>query len=93
MIPSEQNQVVLARLQAAFAQFVSGDTDLAEFQSEVCSTASLFENDGTGAADAVRLAEADMEEIRFTRPLNEQRPATIFRIEELMVELTDGRHA
>lgn len=47
----------------------------------------LFENDGSGIADFVRLAEADLEEIQFTALLDEQRPAAIFRLDALRATL------
>lgn len=90
MTPSEQNQRVLGRLRASFSEFVGEEIDLDAFQSAVQAAISLLENDGTGVAEAVRLAEADIEEIRFTRLLGDQRSAVIFRLDELMSEPPDG---
>jgi hypothetical protein len=44
---------------------------------------ALLERDESGAEQAVRLADADGEEIRFTKLLDEQRPAAVFRLDEL----------
>jgi hypothetical protein len=38
---------------------------------------------GSGVAEATRRAEADLEEIRFTVLLDEQRPAAVFRLDAL----------
>jgi hypothetical protein len=86
---SEFNRGVLARLRDSIAAFVGGELDLDEIQSALQSTFSILENDGTGVADAVRLAEADVEVIRFTRLLGEQRPAVVLRLDELVLRLPE----
>lgn len=53
------------------------------------SALAALENDGTAVVEVVRLAEADVEEIRFTRLLEEQRAAIILRLEELRSVLSE----
>jgi hypothetical protein len=84
---SDYNQRVLDRLRESFSAFVAGKLDLDEIQAALQSTLGLLENDRSGVAELVRLAEADVEEIRFTRLLDEQRPAVIFRVDELLDNL------
>lgn len=80
---SDYNASIAARLAAAIRDFIEGRLTLDEVQASLQTTASLFENDGSGVAEAVRLAEADIEEIQFTVLMDEQRPAAIFRLDEL----------
>ncbi len=87
MSVSEYNQTLLDRLRSTASSFVAGELDLDQIQAALQSTLDLLENDGTGAANMVRLAEADVEEIRFTRLLDEQRAAVIFRLDELLAAL------
>jgi hypothetical protein len=49
---------------------------------------NLSELDVGTAREAVRLAEADVEEIRFTQLLDEQRPAVVFLLDQLREDLT-----
>ena len=46
--------------------FIVGELDLDEIQSALQSALGLLENDGSEIVEADRLAEADVEEIRFT---------------------------
>jgi hypothetical protein len=80
---SDYNQQLLGRLRASVREFVAGGLTIGQIQSVLESVSVLLENDGSGVADAVRLAEADVEEIRFTLLLDEQYPAAISRLEEL----------
>lgn len=90
---STHNAQVLDRLRVAISAFEAGNLDLEAIQSVLQSTLSLLENDGSGAAEVVRLAEADVEEIRFTRLLDEQRPAVVFRLDKLITDVADERDA
>lgn len=81
------NAGVAARLSTAIQDFDAGLLSLAEVQSALQSAIPLFDDDGSGVADFVRLAEADLEEIQFTVLLDEQRPAAIFRLDELRATL------
>ncbi|MFV0460769.1 MAG: hypothetical protein ACK5MT_18595 [Actinomycetales bacterium] len=84
MNPSAYNRTVLDRVRTSAAAFASGDIEMDDVQAVLQSTAGLLENDGSGAAELVRLAEADIEEIRFTRLLDEQLPAVTFRLDALL---------
>lgn len=88
---SEYNERVIARLYESVAAFASGDLRLDQVQSALSSACSLLENDGTRAGDMIRLAEADIEAIRFARLLDEQRAAATARLDRLVKELSqDG---
>jgi len=87
MSVSDYNQGILAKLRGSVTAFAAGELDLDQIQAELQSSLGLLENDGSGVADLVRLAEADVEEIRFTRLLDEQRPAVTFRLDELLETL------
>ena len=90
MNPSDYNRTVLERVRTCTSAFASGDFEIEDVQAVLQSSAALLENDGSGAAEAVRLAEADLEEIRFTRLLAEQRPAVTSRLDALLVALHDS---
>lgn len=81
---SSYNQSVVTKIREAAEAFAVGDVDLDEIHSTLQAGLGLLENDGSGVIDMVRLAEADIEEIRFTRLLDEQRPAVTFRLDELL---------
>ena len=66
MSPNEYNRDVLGGLCALVQGFIVGELDLEEIQSALQSASGLLENDGSEIVEAVRLAEADVEEIRFT---------------------------
>jgi hypothetical protein len=87
MSQTDQNRDLLRQLRATIAAFTAGDVDLDGVQAALQQAMTLLENDSAEAARAVRLAEADVEEIRFTRLLAEQRPAVQQRLEELLAEL------
>ena len=72
--------------------FIVGELDLEEIQSALQSASGLLENDGSEVVEAVRLAEADVEEIRFTRLLEEQRSAVVFRLDQLVRRLAGERN-
>jgi len=73
-------------------EFIVGELDLEEIQSALQSASGLLENDGSEVVEAVRLAEADVEEIRFTRLLEEQRSAVVFRLDQLVRRLAGERN-
>ncbi|WP_045875071.1 hypothetical protein [Pseudofrankia sp. DC12] len=87
---SEYNRRLLVNLHDSMALFMEGKLDLDEIQSVLQTISSILENDGTGVANFVRLAEADVEGIRFTRLLGEQRSAVIFRLDQLIELLSRG---
>jgi hypothetical protein len=85
MSQTDQNQDLLRKLRGSVAAFAACDMDL----DGIHSTMTLLENDAADAAPRVRLAEADVEEIRFTTLLAEQRPAVLRWMQELVAELPD----
>lgn len=87
MTRSTYNEELLGRVRDAVGAFLAGDLDLDDIQAVLQSALSLMERDGSGADAAVRAAEADVEEIRFTRLLGEQRAAVVFRLDELLEQL------
>ena len=91
MSPNEYNRVLLGGLRASVQGFIVGELDLDEIQSVLQSALGLLENDGCEVVEAVRLAEADVEEIRFTRVLEEQRSAVVFRLDQLVMQLPGER--
>lgn len=82
------NQGLVTRLIRDIDRFMSGEIELGEMQSQLQAALTLFERDGSTAGEAVRLAEADVEEILFTKLLDEQRPAAVFRLDQLREALT-----
>jgi hypothetical protein len=88
------NRDAVTRLVGVIDRFTSDGVELDEMQSQLKSTLALLERDGSTASEAIRLAEADVEEIRFARLLDEQRPAAVFRLDQLrdalMTELEIG---
>lgn len=83
----ENNVRILLRLRNAVTQFAIGKLSLEEIHAVLHLSMELLENDRSDAANLVRIAEADIEEIRFTRLLDEQRPEVIFRLDQLLDEL------
>ena len=92
MSPNECNRDLLGGLRASVQGFIVGELDLDEIQSALQSALGLLENDGSEVVEAVRLAEADVEEIRFTRLLEEQRSAVVFRLDQLVRRLAGERN-
>lgn len=86
---SDYNRGLLEQLRESTAAFNAGNLDLGQIQAALQSTYSRLENDGSGVADLVRLAEADIEEIRFTQLLDEQRAAVAFRVDALLDALPE----
>ena len=87
MIMNASNADLAARLTRAIQSYNAGLLSLADIHSALQSAIPLFENDGSGVADYVRLAEADLEEIQFTLLKDEQGPAAIFRLDKLQRNL------
>ncbi len=80
---SDYNAAVAQDALAAIAGLEAGTVTLGDAQTVLQSVIQRFENDGSGVANAVRLAEADLEEIQFTTLRDEQVPAAIFRLDVL----------
>jgi hypothetical protein len=85
------NERVVSRLRVTIAAFRAGGTDLDGVLASLRSAVDLLENDGSGVAGLVRLAAADVEEVRFTRLHDGQRPAVTRRLDELAAALDDKR--
>jgi hypothetical protein len=83
MMMSRYNLTLTEEVLAAIRNLEDGTSTIADVQSVLKSVVPLVENDGSTLKDAVRLAEADLEEIQFTKLLDEQVPAAIFRLDKL----------
>lgn len=81
------NREVIKRLIVELERFEGGEIDLDSIQATLRSVATLLERDESSVDRAVRLAEADVEEIRFTKLMDEQRPAVVFRLDGLRDQL------
>lgn len=77
------NRRTLESLVHAIDEFVAGRSDLEEIQQQLQSSELLLERGSMNCAEDIRLAEADLEEIRFARILGEQRSAAVFRLDAL----------
>jgi hypothetical protein len=86
---NDYNAAVARDVLAAIAELEAGALTLRDAQAVLQSAIPRFENDGSGVETTVRLAEADLEEIRFTTLLDEQLPAAIFRLDELHAAIED----
>jgi hypothetical protein len=87
MTMNEYNAAVAQGVLAAISDLEVGTRTLADVQAVLQSAISRIENDGSGVAEAMRLAEADLEEIQFTTLLDEQVPAAIFRLDGLRASI------
>ncbi len=92
MTMNRHNAEVLDRLRSSVISGRAGGADLDGIQSALQSAMQLFENDGSSLAELARLAEADVEEIRFTRLLEEQPAAVFSRLEEFLRAATCDEH-
>lgn len=86
---NENNALVARRLVESIDEFVSGVIQIDELQSRLASSLDLLEMDGSFVRHSIRAAEADVEEIRFTMLLDEQRPAVTFRLDDLRSTLLE----
>lgn len=83
MTMNENNTAVVQGVIDAIDRLGLGTKTVSEVQSVLGSAVELLENDGTGIIDAVRLAEADLEEIRFATVRDEQVSAAMRRLNAL----------
>lgn len=90
---NEYNAAIARHILTAIGDLEARTCTLAEVQAVLQSAIPRFENDGSGVAEAVRLAEADLEEIQFTTLLDEQAPAAIFRLDELRASIEGSADA
>lgn len=80
---NEYNARLARKVLEAIKNLENGTSTLAETQSLLESVVPLFENDGLGLENAIRLAATDLEQIQFTTLQDEQVPAAIFRLDNL----------
>lgn len=80
---NDYNAQIANDVLAAITGLEAGTLTLGDTQAALQSAMALFENDGSGVANAVRLAEADLEAIQFKTLRDEQRSAAISRLDEL----------
>jgi hypothetical protein len=71
------NRRVLESLLESLDEFLRGGMSVEEVQQSLQSTLELLEREAGDLSESIRLAEADLEEIRFTMLLDEQRPAAV----------------
>ena len=90
---NDHNVSVAKDVLDAISGLESGTLTLGDAQAVLQGVIPRFENDGSGLAKAVRLAEADLEEIQFTTLLDEQVPVAIFRLDELRTEIEGASDA
>lgn len=93
MTMNDYNAALIQGVLAAIAGLEQGNLALSEVQAVLQSSIQLIENDGSGIGAAVRLAEADLEEIQFTTLLDEQRHVAIFRLDRLRTAIEDASDA
>jgi hypothetical protein len=90
---TETNHAIIASLIDSIDQFEAGDLGITEVQELLQMSFDLLERGPQDFASAIRLAEADLEEIQFTMLLDEQRPAAVFRLDSLREALQSGLEA
>ena len=93
MTQTSHNRVLVDHLRAAFAAFEAGDLDVDAIQAALQQAMTLLERDGFHTSRAVQLAEADVEEIRFTRAGPQQRPEVLRVVRELLASLPGSSDA
>jgi hypothetical protein len=86
---SAGNETVLLALLDSLDEFTRGRLGLEDVQGRLQSSLNLLERGAGSLHDDVRLAEADLEEIRFTLLLDEQRSAAVFRLDPLRAAIAD----
>jgi hypothetical protein len=83
------NRSLATTLVELIDRFANDETSVSDMQSRLQSAMVLFDREPTSPERAVRIAEADLEEILFTMIRDEQRPAAIFRLDELRTYLAE----
>ncbi|REJ06131.1 hypothetical protein DY023_07530 [Microbacterium bovistercoris] len=86
---NEYNKTVVSRMLGTVSGLEGGVCNLEEAQRALQDAISLLENDGSGVADAIRRAEADLETILFGTLLEEHVLLANARIVALARELRD----
>jgi hypothetical protein len=83
------NEAVLQALLESLDDFARDRLSVEDVQRHLQSSLSLLDSGAGRLNDSIRLAEADLEEIRFTMLLDEQRPAAVFRLDPLRAAIAD----
>jgi hypothetical protein len=84
---TEGNRAIIASLIDSMDQFVAGDLEVADIQHKLQVSGDLLEREPQDFASLVHLAEADLEGIRYTLPLDDQRPAALSRLDSVRTTL------
>ena len=83
------NRAVLQALLDSLEEFVRGRLTVEDVQRRLQLSLNRLDSEAGSSHDDIRLAEADLEEIRFTMLLDEQRPAAVFRLDPLRAAIAD----
>jgi hypothetical protein len=75
------SRAVLEDALSAIDEYIGGGGDIGDLQARLAADASALDRTYSGVVDELRGLDADLEEIRFARLLDEQRPAAVFRLE------------
>jgi hypothetical protein len=75
------SRAVLEDALRAIDDFIGGVGEIADLQARLEADASALDRSFDSVIKELRSLDADLEEIRFARLLDEQRPAAIFRLE------------
>ena len=75
------SRAVLQNVLTAIDNFVGGFGDIADLQSALQANASALDRSFAGVIRELRSLDADLEEIRFARLRDEQRPAAVLRLD------------
>ncbi|MGH3544401.1 MAG: hypothetical protein ACRDPW_00470 [Mycobacteriales bacterium] len=82
------NRMVVSAILDAIDGFVAGELDIPDIQVRLQSGLGILERGLDDVSSAIRIAEADLEEIQFTMLLDEWRPAVVFRLDSLRGQLS-----
>lgn len=77
------NRPIIERVVRFIDDFVAARIEIEDVQRQLDSCLGLLEGRPQEIMKELRWAEADLERIRFTTLLDEQRPSAIFRLDSL----------
>lgn len=84
------SQAILARLVSTIDNFISGQYQIGDLQAELDASRSALDRSYGELVRELENLEADLEEIRFSRLLDEQRPAAILKIDRVRESLVEA---
>lgn len=87
---SSVNRRIVQSVIDSIDRFIEGGISLGGLQSALQSGLGALERSPARFTEMIRLAEADLEEIRFTMLLEEQKSAATFLVDSLRAELESG---